>query len=136
MRGHDEQTHHMFSYLSSEQSVPADHPLGAVRALTDHALKTMSRLYAGMNAKTGRPSIPREQLLRALLLQEAVHDPERTAADGHAAQLQPAVPLVSSACIRTPRCGIPRGLPRIVTGCWRAIIAAVIVDAVQFPKAG
>ena len=34
MRGHDEQTHHMFSYLSPEQRVPADHPLRAVRALT------------------------------------------------------------------------------------------------------
>ena len=41
MRGHDEQTHHMFSYLSPEQRVPADHPLRAVRALTDHALKTI-----------------------------------------------------------------------------------------------
>ena len=38
MRGHDEQTHHMFSYLSPEQRVPADHPLRAVRALTDQAL--------------------------------------------------------------------------------------------------
>ena len=96
MRGHDEQTHHMFSYLSPEQRVPADHPLRAVRALTDHALKTMSRRFAGLYAKTGRPSIPPEQLLRALLLQVAVHDPERTAADGRA-QLQPAVPAGSSA---------------------------------------
>ena len=69
MRGHDEQTHHMFSYLSLEQRVPVDHPLRAVRALTDHALKTMSRRFAGLYAKTGRPSIPPEQLLRALLLQ-------------------------------------------------------------------
>ena len=69
MRGHDEQTHHMFSCLSPEQRVPADHPLRAVRALTDHALKTMSRRFAGLYAKTGRPSIPPEQLLRALLLQ-------------------------------------------------------------------
>ena len=69
MRGHDEPTHHMFSYLSPEQRVPADHPLRAVRALTDHALKTMSRRFAGLYAKTGRPSIPPEQLLRALLLQ-------------------------------------------------------------------
>ena len=66
MRGHDEQTQHMFSHLSPEQRVPADHPLRAVRALTDHALKTMSRrLYA----KTGRPSVPPEQWLRALVLQ-------------------------------------------------------------------
>ncbi len=40
MRGHDEQTAHMFSYLSPEQRVPADHPLRAVRALTDEALQT------------------------------------------------------------------------------------------------
>ncbi len=69
MRGHDEQTHHMFSYRSPEQRVPADPPLRAVRALTDHALKTMSRRFAGLYAKTGRPSIPPEPLLRALLLQ-------------------------------------------------------------------
>ena len=69
MRGHDEQTHHLFSYLSPEQRVPADHPLRAVRALTDHALQTMSRRFASLYAKTGRPSIPPEQLLRALVLQ-------------------------------------------------------------------
>ena len=44
-------------------------PLRAVRALTDHALKTMSRRLASLYAKTGRPSIPPEQLLRALVLQ-------------------------------------------------------------------
>ena len=68
MRGHDEQTHHMFSYLSPEQRVPADHPLRAVRALTDHALKTMSRRFAGLYAKTGRPSIPPERCFRHQLL--------------------------------------------------------------------
>ena len=69
MRGHDEQTHHMFSYLSPEQRVPADHPLRAIRALTDQALRTLSRRFAGLYAQTGRPSIPPEQLLRALVLQ-------------------------------------------------------------------
>ena len=69
MRGHDEQTTHMFSYLSPEQRVPADHSLRAVRALTDEALQTMSRRFASLYATTGRPSIPPEQLLRALLLQ-------------------------------------------------------------------
>ena len=42
MRGHDEQTSHMFSYLSPEQRVPADHPLRAIRTLTDHALRALS----------------------------------------------------------------------------------------------
>ena len=57
------------THEAAQQRVPADHPLRAVRALTDHALKTMSRRFAGLYAKTGRPSIPPEQLLRALLLQ-------------------------------------------------------------------
>ena len=55
MRGHDEQTHHMFSYLSPEQRVPADHPLRAVRALTDHALKTMSRRFVGLRSLSASP---------------------------------------------------------------------------------
>ena len=69
MRGQDEQTSHMFSYVSPEQRVPADHPLRAMRALTDEALRSMSRRFAGLYATTGRPSIPPEQLLRALVLQ-------------------------------------------------------------------
>jgi transposase len=69
MRGQDEQTSHMCSYVSPEQRVPADHPLRAMRARTDEALRSMSRRFAGLYATTGRPSIPPEQLLRALLLQ-------------------------------------------------------------------
>ena len=69
MRGDDEQTSHMFSYVSPEQRVPVDHPLRSIRALTDEALRSLSRRFAGLYAKTGRPSIPPEQLLRALLLQ-------------------------------------------------------------------
>ena len=59
----------MFSYLSPEQRVPADHPLRTLRTLTDAALRSLSRRFARLYAKTGRPSIPPEQLLRALLLQ-------------------------------------------------------------------
>ena len=59
----------MFSYLFSEQRVPADHPLPAVRALTDEALRSMSEQFERVYSTTGRPSIPPEQLLRALLLQ-------------------------------------------------------------------
>ena len=96
MRGHDEQTTHMFSYLSPEQRVPADHPLRAVRALTDEALQTMSRRFASLYATTGRPSIPPEQLLRALLLQVLYTVRSRAAAHGRA-QRQPAVPVVRRA---------------------------------------
>lgn len=69
MRSPDHQTASMFSYISPEERVPSDHPLRAIRRMTDDALRTLSRRFARLYAKTGRPSIPPEQLLRALLLQ-------------------------------------------------------------------
>ena len=96
MRGHDEQTAHMFSYLSPEQRVPADHPLRAVRALTDEALQTMSRRFASLYATTGRPSIPTGAIAARFAVAGALHGAERAAAHGRA-QLQPAVPVVRRA---------------------------------------
>lgn len=69
MRGDDQQTGYMFSYLSPEERVPPDHPLRAVRRLTDTALAELSERFHAMYSEIGRPSIPPEQLLRALLLQ-------------------------------------------------------------------
>jgi transposase len=69
VRGKDVQQNAMFSYLSPEQRVPADHPLRAIRQITDRILREMSSLFARMYARLGRPSIPPEKLLRALLLQ-------------------------------------------------------------------
>jgi transposase len=69
MRGHDYQQSAMYSYLSPEQRVPADHPLRPIRDITDRALKGLSRKFSAMYATTGRPSIAPEKLLRALLLQ-------------------------------------------------------------------
>jgi len=69
MRGHDSQQSTMYSYLSPEQRVPADHPLRSIRKMTDRALKDLSRKFNAIYATTGRPSIPPEKLLRALLLQ-------------------------------------------------------------------
>ena len=69
MRGDDQQTGHMFSYLSPEQRVPQDHPLRAIRTMTDAALRELSPQFDAIYAKIGRPSVPPEQLLRALLLQ-------------------------------------------------------------------
>ena len=59
----------MFSYLSPERRVRKDHPLRAVRAMTDEILERMSPLFDAMYASGGRPSIPPEKLLRAQLLQ-------------------------------------------------------------------
>src|SRR5437773_11099684 len=69
MRGPDDQTSGMFSYLSPEQPVRQDHPLRAIRRLTDAVLASLSPRFTKMYSDIGRPSIPPEQLLRALLIQ-------------------------------------------------------------------
>ena len=69
MRGLDHQQADMYSYLSPEARVRPDHPLRAVRAMADRALENMSKRFDSMYAKTGRPSIPPEKLLRAQLIQ-------------------------------------------------------------------
>ena len=69
MRGDDIQQGSMWSYLSPEQRVPTDHPLRAIRAMVETVLKELSPRFALLYSYTGRPSIPPEQLLRALLLQ-------------------------------------------------------------------
>ncbi len=69
MRGPDFEQSAMFSYLSPEQRVPADHPLRAIRKITDQVLQRLSRVFSRMYWRVGRPSIPPEKLLRALRLQ-------------------------------------------------------------------
>ncbi len=69
MRGNDPKQDGMFSYVSPEQRVPAEHPLRPLRRMVDDILKEMSPRFAKLYADTGRPSIPPERLLRALLLQ-------------------------------------------------------------------
>ncbi|PYM65811.1 MAG: IS5 family transposase, partial [Candidatus Rokuibacteriota bacterium] len=69
MRGDDRRPDTMFSYVAPEQRVPADHPLRAIRTMVDTALRELWPEFARLYPKTGRPSIPPEKLLRALLLQ-------------------------------------------------------------------
>jgi len=69
MRGEDQRSDGIFSYVRLEQRVPADHPLRPIRELTDAALKELSRDFNRLYSRDGRPSIPPERLLRALLLQ-------------------------------------------------------------------
>jgi transposase len=59
----------MYSYISAEERVPENHPLRPIRVMVDAVLHEMSRNFARLYAKRGRPSIPPERLLRALLLQ-------------------------------------------------------------------
>jgi len=69
MRGEDQRSEGFFSYVRLETRIPADHPLRAIRELIDAALRDLSRSFNRLYAREGRPSIPPERLLRALLLQ-------------------------------------------------------------------
>ncbi len=69
MRGTDQNQSTMFSYVSPEARIPADHPLRATREMTNKALARLDRKFRKLYSRTGRPSIAPEQLLRALLLQ-------------------------------------------------------------------
>jgi transposase len=69
MRGDDNQQEAMFSYVSPEKRVPADHPLRPIRKMVDEILKEMSPQFAKLYSDVGRPSIAPERLFRSLLLQ-------------------------------------------------------------------
>ena len=69
MRGSDKRPGELFSYVDLEQRVRSDHPLRAIRALTDTALEALSGDFAALYSGLGRPSIAPEMLLRAMLLQ-------------------------------------------------------------------
>ena len=69
MRGGDERSGELFSYVDLEARVRADHPLRAIRGIVNEALAALERDFAALYAPVGRPSIPPEKLLRAMLLQ-------------------------------------------------------------------
>ena len=69
MRGDETNQEAMFSYISPAQRVPADHPLRGIRRMADGALKALLPRFTELYSTVGRPSIPPEHLLRALLLQ-------------------------------------------------------------------
>lgn len=71
MRGSNIQTAGLFSYVSCEARVPTRHPLRVVCAIVDEALDVLSPDFEAVFSAIGRPSIPPEKLLRALLLQAA-----------------------------------------------------------------
>ena len=69
MRGEDRRSGGLFSYVDLEARVPADHPLRPIRTIVDEALSALSVEFTALYSHLGRPSIPPERLLRALLLQ-------------------------------------------------------------------
>jgi hypothetical protein len=69
MRGTDKRSGELFSYVDLEQRVRTDHPLRVIREVVSTALAALSGDFAGLYSGMGRPSIPPEMLLRAMLLQ-------------------------------------------------------------------
>jgi transposase len=69
MRGKTDSQNTMFVMINVEASIPENHPLRAIKQRCDKILKSMSKDFANAYSKTGRPSVPPEQLLKALLLQ-------------------------------------------------------------------
>ena len=69
MRGDDSRRDGLFSYVRSEDRIPQGHPLRVIRKLANEALDALSPRFDELYAQDGRPSIPPEHLLRALLLQ-------------------------------------------------------------------
>ena len=69
MRGWDAKSDALFRNVSCEARVPKDHPLRPIRRIVDEALAALSPEFEQLYTKFGRPSIPPERLLRALLLQ-------------------------------------------------------------------
>lgn len=69
MRGKQEKQQPLFSYVSPESRIPSDHPIRAIRALVDRVLQRLDPDFEAMYAQVGRPSIPPERLLKALMIQ-------------------------------------------------------------------
>ena len=69
MRGEVDQQPQLFSYVDLESRIPKNHPIRKIRKIVDTALLALEPAFAQMYTSRGRPSIPPEQLLRALLLQ-------------------------------------------------------------------
>jgi hypothetical protein len=69
VRGGDDRSGELFSYVDLEARVRRDHPLRSIRSIVNEALAALERDFTALYAPAGRPSIPPEKLLRAMLLQ-------------------------------------------------------------------
>ena len=69
MRGKQKIQETLFSYVRLEDRIPANHPLREIKKIADSCLRTMSEDFDTLYSKTGRPSIPPESLIKAIVLQ-------------------------------------------------------------------
>jgi transposase-like protein DUF772 len=99
MRGGDERSGELFSYVDLEKRVRADHPLRVIRGIVNEALATLERDFSALYSPIGRPSVAPEKLLRATLLQ-AFYSIRSERQLMERPGVRPSIPLV-----RGDRCG-------------------------------
>jgi len=123
MRGGDERSGSLFSYVDLEARVGKDHPLPTIRLIVNEALAVLSGEFSALYGRMGRPSIPPEKLLRAMLLQAFYSiRSERQLMERQLMERLEFDLLFCwlSALALTMRCGITRRSPRTAIACWRA----------------
>jgi transposase len=116
MRGLDERSGDLFSYVDLEERVPANHPLRLIRRIVNEVLIALDGEFSKIYADSGRPSIPPERLLRALLLQAfyTIRSETQLTEQLHYNLLYRWFVGLGS----TSRCGFRRCSRRIASGCW------------------
>ena len=102
MRGVPERQVAMLTTLSTEDLIPAEHPIRRIRAVVDELLVSMNAQFDAMYSRNGRPSVPPEQLLKATVLM-ALCSMRSERAFCEAAELRPAVQVVPRPCHRRSR---------------------------------
>jgi transposase len=117
MRGLDERTGSLFSYVDLEDRVPAKHPLRVIRRIVNDVLAELDGEFAKIYADSGRPSIPPERLLRALLLQAFYTIRSETQLMEQLDYNCCTAGLSGSGSMS--RCGCRRCSRRTASGCWR-----------------
>ena len=120
MRGGDERSGELFSYVDLEKRVRADHPLRAIRAIVNEALAALEREFRGALCADRAAVDPAGEAASGDAVAGVLLDPLGAAADG-AAGVRSAVPLVRRASGSTMRPGTIRPSRRTATGCWKGI---------------
>src|ERR1700733_720526 len=118
MRGTDERSGGLFSYVDLEARFRADHPLRAIRSIVNEALRDLAPDFGVLYSRIGRPSIAPERLLRAMLLQAFYS--VRSERQGMERSTQTCCFAGSSVWQSTIRCGTRRCFRRTATACSKA----------------
>ena len=120
MRGADERSGSLFSYVDLEARVPKGHPLRAIREIVNEALWALEDDFAGgCTPPMGRPSILPEKTTAGAAVASLLYDPFGAAIDG-AAGVRPACSAGSSGWGSMIRCGTIRCSRKTATGCSKA----------------